>query len=62
MLRQGSSPHRSLQAAWHEHGADAFSFALVEAIEAGDSFLYARDRALKDRLAFWQKELGAEAI
>ncbi|WP_407176736.1 GIY-YIG nuclease family protein [Bradyrhizobium sp. STM 3562] len=62
MLRQGSSPHRSLQAAWHEHGAEAFSFAAVETFEEDESLSYARDRALKERLAYWEKELDAEAV
>jgi hypothetical protein len=60
-LRQGNSPHRSLQASWTAHGPDAFSLAPVETL-AEESVAYARDRALRDRLAHWAKVLEAEAI
>jgi hypothetical protein len=40
-LRQGSNPHRALQAAWREHGAAAFSFEVVERLDDED-VAYAR--------------------
>ena len=60
-LRQGGNPHRSLQAAWKEHGPDAFTFEVVEQLEDEDS-AYIRDTTLKERFDHWVKELGAEAI
>lgn len=60
-LRQGSNPHRALQAAWQEHGPDAFTFEIVEQIKDED-VAFARDSNLKERLAHWQGELGAEVI
>ncbi|MDR6294243.1 hypothetical protein E9232_006797 [Inquilinus ginsengisoli] len=60
-LRQGSNPHRSLQAAWRAHGPEAFSFAVLEQLEDED-IAYVRDRALKDRLAHWAATLRATTI
>jgi hypothetical protein len=60
-LRQGSNPHHSLQAAWREHGPDAFKFEIVEQLEEED-LTYARDRLLKERLAQWANELRASVI
>lgn len=60
-LRQGNSPHRSLQTAWQHHGAAAFDFEIVEVMEP-EEVPYARDRQLKDRLAHWCAALGAAAL
>lgn len=60
-LRQGSSAHRSLQAAWAAHGPDAFTFEILEQIENED-IAYLRDGILKERLAHWAGELRAESI
>jgi len=60
-LRQGSDPHPSLQAAWREHGADSFSFAVVEKVEM-EGLIYGRDRVLRDRLDHWCAALPAEPI
>jgi hypothetical protein len=60
-LRQGNDPHRSLQAAWTAHGADAFSFAGLERLPE-DTPAMSRTRLLAERLAHWQAELGAEAL
>ena len=59
-LRQGSSPHRSLQEAWRTHGMDAFTFGTVERLEEDDALL--RDLLLRDRLAHWRAAMGAEAL
>lgn len=59
-LRHGNSPHRTLQAAWHAHGVDAFTFREVERLDEEDALL--RDLLLRDRLAHWRAELGAHAI
>lgn len=60
-LRQGNSPHRTLQAAWQQHGGDGFEFEIVEELEP-EEVPYARDRRLKDRLAHWCARLGAAAL
>jgi len=60
-LRQGSSPHASLNAAWQTHGDDAFTFEIVEELEDNES-AYVRDSALKERHAHWLSELNAGAI
>jgi hypothetical protein len=60
-LRLGSSPHRSLQAAWNGHGGDGFTFEEVERLD-DDLEPYFRDRLLKERLAHWRTLLRAEPI
>lgn len=60
-LRQDSHPHRDLQAAWREHGPDAFTFEIVEQIDDEEA-AYLRERILKERLAHWLSELKAQAI
>jgi hypothetical protein len=60
-LRQGTHRHRALQQAWLRYGAESFLLDTVEALgEESDPYL--RDRALKQRLAFWSGELRAAAI
>ena len=60
-LRQGTNPHRSLQAAWSERGAESFAFEEVERLEE-ETVDYIRDRVLKDRLSYWCATFDAEAI
>jgi hypothetical protein len=60
-LRQGGHPHRTLQAAWREHGPEGFAFEEVERLD-DEALAYVRDRVLKDRLTYWCTTLGAEAI
>jgi len=60
-LRQGTNPHRSLQAAWRERGAQSFAFEEVERLE-DETLGYVRDRVLKDRLIYWCAAFDAEAI
>ena len=60
-LRLGSSRHTGLQQAWRDHGEAAFAFERVEVLSA-DLADWQRDRALKDRLAFWLARMEAEAI
>ena len=60
-LRQGGNPHRALQAAWRAHGAEAFTFEEIERLDE-ETPGYLSDRALKDRLDHWRKQLNAEAI
>ena len=60
-LRQGSYPHTALQAAWNQHGPNAFGLEVVERLE-DEALAYVRDGLLKDRLSHWRAALGAEAI
>lgn len=60
-LRQGCCHHRSLQAAWHRHGADDFHFEEIERMKEEPSD-YLRSRILKARLEQWRAALPAEAI
>ena len=60
-LRQGEHGRPTLQHAWREHGAEAFSFEVVEAIEEAPT-PYLRDKALKARLDHWREALPAEAV
>lgn len=60
-LRQGSEPHRELQAAWREHGMENFAFEIVEQLD-DKSPAFDRDLALKERSAHWRAKLSAEPI
>ncbi|MBV8977565.1 MAG: GIY-YIG nuclease family protein [Alphaproteobacteria bacterium] len=60
-LRQGAGSPASLQAAWREHGADSFSFEIVENMDPED-LSYSRDRILRERRDRWCETLNAEAI
>jgi hypothetical protein len=60
-LRHGTSTDRSLQSAWHAHGAEAFSFEIVERL-GEEAIGYVRDRVMKERLAGWTDQLRAVRI
>ena len=60
-LRQGGRAHRSLQAAWTAHGADAFRFEIVERLPE-EELAYVRDRQLRASLERWAAQLGATRI
>ena len=60
-LRAGSESHRDLQDAWRRHGADAFSFEVLERLE-DEELPYVRQALLKDRVAHWRGELAAGAV
>ncbi len=60
-LRQGTHPHRSLQSAWNAHGAEAFSFEIVERLDE-EAIGHVRDRAMKGRLAHWAHQFRAVRI
>jgi hypothetical protein len=59
-LKQGTHPHGSLKAALMRHGADAFTFEVVEALDIEES--YARAEALKARQAHWLAQLAGTPI
>jgi hypothetical protein len=60
-LRQGNNPHRTLQAAWSERGAEKFAFEEVERLD-DETLRDVRDRILTDRLRYWCTKFDAEAI
>jgi hypothetical protein len=60
-LKLGSSPHRTLQAAWNEHGADAFRFEELDRLRE-DFPALSRIDELKQRQALWQARLQANAL
>src|SRR5690348_8939148 len=60
-LRQGSSPHGSLQSAWNTHGAGAFAIEVIERID-DEPLDFVRDRIFAERLAHWCRVHGADAI
>lgn len=61
-LKMASTPHRSLKAAALEHGADAFTFEVLERIDEPDSSPALVGAILKRRLEHWRNALGATAI
>lgn len=60
-LRLGRHPRRSLQDAWTHHGAESFTFEVVEKLKDSRS-AYVRDASLKERLAHWRTNLDAITI
>ncbi len=59
-LRQGVETNRTLQSAWNAHGAESFTVKILEEIDL-EELTYARERALKERVAHWREMLGAAA-
>ncbi|MGD9880149.1 MAG: GIY-YIG nuclease family protein [Reyranella sp.] len=60
-LRLGTSPHRTLQAAWNASGAASFVLEEVERLD-DEALAFVRDRVAKERHAHWCATFGAEAI
>jgi len=61
-LRVGSHRNKAMQAAWATHSEAGFAYAVAEVLEVKDVSPYILDRLLKERLAHWQKELGAGSV
>ena len=61
LLRNGMHHNKAMQAAWNEHGADAFQHDILENFEEDLSPMQLGD-LLRDRLKHWRAELGAAAI
>ena len=60
-LKLGTSPHASLQAAWTQHGEEAFRFEELERLR--DDFPeIARLDELKRRQTLWRARLQASAL
>lgn len=60
-LQQGGNLHRSLQQAWHDHGAEAFRFEVLEHFTHEDS-AYVRDNLLDELRTRWLDKLQAQRI
>ncbi len=60
-LRQGLHRDPALQSAWRTHGAEAFTFEIAEELDE-EELGSARERRLKERLAFWSGKLGAPML
>ena len=60
-LKQGASPHRSLQAAWNVHGPDHFRFEELERLRDDFPSLNRSDE-LKRRQSLWMTRLHAVAL
>ena len=61
-LRLGSHREKSLQAAWTAHGAEAFAFEAVEAIDVEGLDRFGRDSRLKERRQHWIAALNATGL
>lgn len=61
-LRLGSHREKSLQAAWTAHGAEAFAFEAVEAIDVEGLDRFGRDSRLKERRAHWIAAMNATGL
>lgn len=61
-LRMAATPHRSLQAAAKAHGADAFSYEVLERVEEKDASPELIRKLLKTRQDHWADALGATRI
>lgn len=62
MLRLGQHRNKPLQAAWAEHGEEAFVYEELEAIDADGLSAWAVNHAVKDRAAHWLGALDAAAL
>lgn len=60
-LKLGSHRNAALQGAWDAHGGDAFSFEVLEVIDA-ETEAYLLTAALRDCLARWLAEHDAERL
>jgi RimJ/RimL family protein N-acetyltransferase len=59
-LRSGTHVNKVLQAAWNDHGADAFAFEMLEAIDDDNPGMVGL--LLKEREAHWRAEIGAQKL
>jgi len=57
-LRVGSNANPDLKSAWVAHGADAFNFEPLEALE-DEELPYVWDTLLKERVIHWRTVLKA---
>jgi hypothetical protein len=62
MLRTGGYVNRAVQAAWNEHGADAFSFEILAELSDEARSPYALKADLKALAEEWRAALSAEKL
>jgi hypothetical protein len=62
MLRSGGYVNRAVQAAWHEHGAEAFSFEVLAELPDEERSPYALKADLKALAEEWREVLGAAKL
>jgi hypothetical protein len=60
-LRGKATPHRTMQAAWDLHGAEAFAFEVLERLE-DEALDFALQSALNEQTAVWRERLKAKVI
>jgi hypothetical protein len=53
----GGAPEASLQAAWTKHGAESFTYEILEAFEETNE--HTLKTLLPERTEFWRSKLGA---
>ena len=61
-LRHGGSMNRGLQAAWKEHGPEAFEYEVVEKLSEEGMTRQGFNDLLKERARHWIGALGASAL
>ena len=59
-LRMGNHMNKALQQAWNKHGAAAFQFEILEAVE--DDNVEMIGLLLKEREALWREQSGAAKL
>ena len=59
-LRTGGHANKALQAAWTAHGADAFTFEILERLDDADLTPLGRADLIKSRERHWRDALGAK--
>ena len=59
-LKRGGHMNRAMQAAWSAHGEDAFSFEVLERLEAEDLTPLGLADLTKSRERHWIEALGAK--
>jgi hypothetical protein len=62
MLRMGNHPNPAVQAAWQAHGESAFTYEVLERVDAGELTPGGLADALKARDADWRARLGAAKV
>ena len=61
-LKIGSHPNKGLQAEWKAHGAEAFVFEELEALDEDDLSGWELTSKLKSRERHWREVMNATAV
>lgn len=61
-LRFGGFPNKALQAVWDAEGADAFSYEMLEVVDADDLSAWELASRLQARERHWREVLGAAKV